>query len=209
MPKLRIYVRDDLWERAQELAPGEGPSQLLQAALEDRVHRATSRPYAVVGDRLRKREEASAVAVSRQLETAYEIGYDTGLSFLEDLPWDALVAFAAMDFDLARMRERMAESEFIVQPPDGKEYVLDWDAFWAQEGPADLGDAPEGVVLEGFVDACRSVWEKVGGPATRPVSPSPDPASPGATAAGQHPDSVDEGGPAPVLPFPSSESRDG
>ena len=52
MPKLSIYVQDELWEQAQEIADQVKPSHLVQTALDTYVE--TFRKYCVCGEPLHK-----------------------------------------------------------------------------------------------------------------------------------------------------------
>lgn len=172
MPKLSVYIADELWNKAKALEPSDGPSQILQAALAEMIERAQARPYAVLSDQIRESQEKAAARVAGRLAEAYQVGYELGLSFAADLTWDVLSVFAGVGFDLSKMREMMQQQDFLAIAEDGEEYVVDWDDFWESEAYAFSSHiTPTGVVLEGFVDACRNLWEAAGGPALGPVSP--------------------------------------
>src|SRR5687768_17187578 len=112
MPKLSVYIPDDLWVQAQALQPDEGASQVLQAALREKVERTEARPYAVLTDQIRAKQLVVAGEVEGRLRTAYQAGFDMGLEFTKLLPWDALHAFASLGWDLDEMRALMHVEEF-------------------------------------------------------------------------------------------------
>jgi len=178
VPKLSVYIADELWNKAKALEPSDGPSQILQAALVDRIERVEARPYAVLSDHLREAQEKAAARVANRLAEAYQTGYELGLFFAGDLMWDALNAFASVGFDLPKMQEMMELEDFFAFTEDGEDYRVDWDKFWTAHGHSlSIETAPTGVVLEGFIDACRNLWEAAGGPALTPASAPAVPAS--------------------------------
>jgi hypothetical protein len=107
MPKLSVSVPDELWERAQAVAPESGPSQLVQAALRRYVAGATGRlPL------LRQRSPESRALLEQVLQrvvdrtqATYDDGYRAGLEFAEAAPWKLIETLAQNDWSLGNWLE--------------------------------------------------------------------------------------------------------
>jgi hypothetical protein len=197
MPKLSVYIPDELWDSVKKYAPPDtGGSQLVQDTLREFVDRRERRPYAVLSPELiAYREAALARSISKRTE-AYQAGYAVGLSFAEYLTWELFTLLERVQWRLSAFAEETSEAEYVRANagPDDEDQVFDFELAWrdaVESGASDsyvFGDAPDGIVREGFVQALKDLWAAES-PVGDSTSPEPTPAAPAlrATAATEEP----------------------
>jgi hypothetical protein len=170
MPKLSVYVPDDLWAEARGIDAEITPSALLQELLRARIHEHKSRPYRRLTSELETElAKARAVVVDRVAE-AYQAGYAVGLAFAPNLPWTAFERLVESGWDVKSWRETFENEEYewmLATPEDRNEgvVVVDWRSALAAAVdesvgylPLDQDGVPVGVGAEGFTDALRDLW---------------------------------------------------
>ena len=181
MPKISVYVPDDLWEQAAATQPGAGASQVVQAALRERVARIHARPaYAELPDEVkRERDRVREVLASRKAEV-YQDGYRLGLALSLELPGAAFSVLESFGWDLERFAEVEAGYEWplVEGSADDTGQVFSFrealDRLVGDQGLDVTGEGwlPEGRLREGLVDALRDTW--VGGTGTAGTLSWPD-----------------------------------
>jgi hypothetical protein len=96
MPKLSVYVPDELWERVKETASGEKPknSQLVQMALEQMVNDREAERASYFLNALLDQDRLSAVVEKLRAgaRAEFEEGYEGGLHLAEALDFADLRA---------------------------------------------------------------------------------------------------------------------
>jgi hypothetical protein len=167
MPKLSVYVGDDLWRRACEVDPLAKPSQLMQRGLECLLRGRSGdepavQPPAGAAERI---EELRAVFAA-QARSEYETGYAGALDAAGDIPWFVMEDFANQSFDVRRWIEgwrRSATAQAAQESPPG----------WLGSVGRTLGDLadpigfdqfsfrPTRARVRGFGDALQAVWHDV------------------------------------------------
>lgn len=166
MPKLSVYVPDELWEKACQVDPLANRSQLIQRALEGLLQGRTSEPSPLPQGAAEKISALREVFAAQAREE-YETGYAGALEAAEAIPWHALERFANERFDTRRWIGRVRES---VQT--GIAYG-EGEVPWVYAIAKSLGDladpigydqfsfTPTRARIRGFGDALRAVWESV------------------------------------------------
>jgi hypothetical protein len=148
MPRLSVYVPDDLWGRALDAGSTDSPSQVVQEALTEMVARRASRELPFARTEIDQERLAKIEAEKRaELEELFQAGLKAGLDIADSNSFEALDWLHRFDFDLDRPSE------------------ADWEAVQAWPWAGDLQD-PEpdyvGTVFAlGRQHALRSVWEAV------------------------------------------------
>jgi hypothetical protein len=173
MPKLSVYIPDDLWEMAKRVSPEEGPSLLIQRGLRGLVESRSAVP-AYAAERPAGAPEDLAAARTRLMKQAraqYEAGFQAGKRALNDteaISGEALEALAHRDFNLEQW---LAPSRrlFAEMAADGKEPFKGFDWLLILSKPEYLGDfaspirpanfEPNRPYLRGFADAMREMWK--------------------------------------------------
>src|SRR5438132_2967428 len=100
MPKVSVYVPDDLWDRAREANSGLNPSQMVQEGLRGLVSTGKTPSFASnraalahgVADRLLHR-------MAQEARQSYEYGYEHGLKVADRLRWDQLDDLASNEWN--------------------------------------------------------------------------------------------------------------
>src|SRR5262245_61589124 len=95
MPKFTVYIPDELWTEAAQADKGSNASQLVQAALRDRLVRA--RATAPMSAELTELFEKTAAAVEANGRREYDAGYRFGLNVAAGLAWTHLAELADSD----------------------------------------------------------------------------------------------------------------
>ena len=166
--KMSVYVPDELWEEVQAQDKDLRISQFLQQTLRDRYGARSKRPYATLGEFESRNADVARKAILKQLTEAYRVGYQLGIDFATELPWQAFRDFFDLDWDAAAWRKDFDEREYELtqqENADGTPFVADWDIsmdflFMDHESvPVSADGVPKGIWGEGFVDAIRDVWE--------------------------------------------------
>lgn len=175
VPKMSVYVSDELWDKAR-LASGERvTSRLIQRALELLVERESA------GRTYKESRPAGSEATLALLRDIYsdqarihqERGYQAGLNYLNAnrVPWGVFQDLADADFDLNRWLQPWINgfTDGIGtkgwKPPS----MPDWFVSLSQNSY--LGDfanpiggdgfTPDRTYLRGFERAMRDVWRSV------------------------------------------------
>jgi hypothetical protein len=173
--KTTVYVPDDLWDRAKDVAPAaSNPSQLVQSALTDwiRLKEPVSfEPFdvpdddSVIDDAIYLSEHFRQAA-----QAAYDAGFAAAIQAAHKLSWSSLEQFAEIGFDLtdwtanirdgvnrllveehdAEAREAAIQSRLPAFEPLREHLgaLVDPLADWQQIG----------VFLVGFTDSLRKLW---------------------------------------------------
>ena len=167
MPKLSVYVPDELWNAVRETIPSENASQLVQSGLRALVGSTEELPASFTAALSRPHPALEAVRV-RLLDEALEgfrLGYEIGMERLATgLPWQMLDRMSEYDFDLLRLSEDGAADR--IDAPAGEHAWEGWgDWAWTQ---LDIGEAERGYSPRfgktfhlGIRLALRDVWEAV------------------------------------------------
>jgi hypothetical protein len=169
MPKLSVYIPDDLWDEARKIDEDVKPSALLQDLLRERVREHRSRPYRrLTPDLEAALARARGLVVDRVAE-AYQAGYAVALEFAENLPWVAFERLVEFDWDLRAWRESFEATDYEWMRASDEDkangLAVDWEPCLrdaievrAEYLPVDAESVPIGVGAEGFVDAIRDLW---------------------------------------------------
>lgn len=165
MPKVTVYVPDELWKRSQALGEAINLSQVFQTALraemrQHEVHRheQTDLDATINLDALRRR-------FTKERAALYRRGYEIGVRRAQSLSYADLRFCANVDWDTSAVLKHLSGGgpldelahQDLAEPATG----LPDPRLW----PDGLGSSTwEGAVAEmgeGFVDALRRVWELV------------------------------------------------
>jgi hypothetical protein len=172
MPKLSVYVADDLWEQAREVGQGRPPSSLVQTALREFVTNGTARPPFA---RQRPGESGGQVArvrerLAQQARARYEAGYQDGIDLADQLSWADLDALAGLKWDLDKWWG-FAETDGRVSTDQIGE--TEWArSYHDKDADAKRGASAIGKVLDqgfkhqavyrtGVTDALKDVWGSI------------------------------------------------
>jgi hypothetical protein len=171
MPKLSVYVPDDLWERARAVRPAN-TSLIVQEALSLLVRTKSTEPAysgeAPVGTELTR--DFLKSQFSQQARWRFEEGYRSGLDYLQasQIPWKAFESFAEAGFDLRRwiaswFDEEVEEVDDL--EPDGPDWLVRLGEHkYLGELAKRYGyhrPHPDRTYLLGFSRALRDVWRSV------------------------------------------------
>lgn len=175
MPKVSVYIPDELWDRVRSVEPEAAGSQFIQETIREYVERRERKPYAELSDTLLAERERTKEKVRSGLASRYRQGYNAGLVLAEQLSWEAFQAFADLNWDFLAFDAYVNEG--VVFDLDGEE--LDrfsdvWDDALDQVGEPMRG-WPAGPFGGGVVDALDHVWEDIrdiGTPGPRRPRPS-------------------------------------
>lgn len=172
MPKLSVYVADELWERAKRSGqdPKQKPnnSQVVQRALEQMVAEQQAKRSAVAaGAVLDEARFAQVVAGLRDAATQeYSRGYAAGLELAEALGLEGMQAVA----NAGGLNDGGIEfiSLYEVGDPVEKWWAEHGADIWHDPNHWDLGSDP---FAEGAEQAVADVWQALRGDAwgTRPA----------------------------------------
>ena len=166
MPKLSVYVADELWEKACQVDPLANRSQLVQRGLERLLQDRSGGPTPV------PEGAAAKIGALRDVFTAqaraeYEAGYAGALEAAEAMPWYALEGLANTRFDTRRWIGQIQRSA--ASNAAHGEQVPKW-LYSIAKTLGDLADpigfdeysfTPTRARIRGFGDALRAVWDAV------------------------------------------------
>lgn len=175
MPKLSVYVTDELWDKARAASGEHNTSQLIQRALELMVERERT------GETYKESRPAGSEATLALLRGIYsdqarihlERGYQAGLNFLtaNRVPWGAFLELADDGFDLKKWLQGWKNTYLAdIGTKDWKEPDLpDWfvnlsqDYYLGEFAKPVGGDGfyPDRTYIQGFERAMRDVWRSV------------------------------------------------
>lgn len=192
MPRLSIYVPDDLWRRATELhrealagaengpdgSVASGPSHVLQLALERWLESAEAKPaYARLSPALEATRSKLLATALEKLAHEYQAGYATGLELLDDLPWEAFLELRTRGWNLKSWIAELGRWELPLVNAAAEEEgrVFDWKELWERAASQHFTTPPaepDGPVAEGVIDALRDVLADATTAATSPASTS-------------------------------------
>jgi hypothetical protein len=157
MPKVTVYIQNDLWKRIKE-RPGTGNvSQFVQKALEKElgVGGASIESDKARGIVDRMRSEARAI---------YDAGVRAGLDLAEDLDWSQLDRFQEVGWNVddwlgqdkssieSNLAQVISEWRDNHGPGSAKDQFVDYHLSASLES---------GSYKEGWVDALKGVWGAV------------------------------------------------
>ncbi len=102
MPRMSIYLPDDLAEQLKDADPTRSASQVIQEALRRYLGASsTAAAYARVPSNAVQLVEQARSQLMPKAQADYERGYAAALGRVEDLPWSALDGLAGAHFDVA------------------------------------------------------------------------------------------------------------
>src|SRR5260221_6251481 len=112
--KSTIYVPDDLWAKAKELAPTDtNPSQLVRTALAEWVDAIAPRRLeafeAPVDEELFDNLIFVGENLRREAQAVYGRGYKAGVTVAEKLNWSDFEALSEVSFDVSLWAEPIRE----------------------------------------------------------------------------------------------------
>jgi hypothetical protein len=171
MPKLSVYVTDELWQRAKAVSrPGrakQNNSQVVQWALEQLVNeqetRRASFASAAAPDSARLAQVIERLLTEAKAE--YESGYSAGLELAEGLGFDDLrIVMNAGGLDAAEAREWLAQfTPDADAHPGGAWWRKYGEKFgypeWEDEPAAPDFYWPSEAFCVGATKALQAVWE--------------------------------------------------
>ena len=156
MPKLSVYVQDDLWERVKREGVRKGEkannSQLVQRALEAMLDGQAARTAAASEGAVLDRDRFERV-LSRMREGArvdFEQGYVAALEFVEAVGFEGLNII--VNYENADMSDAL-DTGNAGQGPDG------WDDEYAWR--FNLSDPGSTVFRAGANRAIRDLWNEL------------------------------------------------
>jgi hypothetical protein len=191
MPKMSVYVTDELWNRVKAANPESGASEAVQEALQEHLERLTARPaYAQLDEKLKGELALTQTYVARRVTEVYRLGYALGLDLCDEIPGPAFAALEALNWDIEAWNTASQEEDWELEEPGRYFSVKEaLERLAADHNLPALPTSPSGVVGEGFRDALRDVWEgalRAGptprGPAAPTAGADEPPAQPLATA---------------------------
>src|SRR5713101_992479 len=174
MPKLSVYIPDDLWNRAQEAAGEHNTSQLIQRALQLMVERTAGGTYKE--SRPLGSEQTLAIlkdVYSEEARAHLLRGYQSALNYLSAyrVPWHAFQDLSDRDFDLKRWLQPWINGflDGVGSPEWNPPELPDWfkalgqDVYLGEFAKPIDGDGfyPDRTYLDGFGRAMRDVWRSV------------------------------------------------
>jgi hypothetical protein len=150
MPKFSIYVPDEMWAEVVKAGSDQNPSQIVQAALSDRLEQA--RRSTQISGELEALLEETVSAVAETGRNEFEDGYKRGLHIAAALKWEHLRELARSDpaswrideievelgsrttakgrkgnLELRRILEFAVEDRMTIDEEPSVEYVIDQD----------------------------------------------------------------------------------
>jgi hypothetical protein len=170
MPKMNLYVPDELWEATQQRKEVNW-SQVFQRAVKEELGQPVKRRGPPTGqpdlDALVD-VEAVRLRFTQQRDELYRRGYEVGIHFAHEADYVLMCHFEGLNWDPWKIRHWLIgddglDSRLVMSPvgelkptDEPPRNILDRlkDALISAEA-ADL------VVAEGFADALRRVWERV------------------------------------------------
>jgi len=144
MPRLSIYLPDDLLARAKEIGAEANMSQVVQSALRRLLGETTGPDYAQRPAGAREGLKAAREALAPAAQAEYQSGYESGLRRLPDVPWSVLDDFADHDFDLTRWLEGLRRGVAYTAA------VGDVGEPWLWKLAEDLGDVVNPIGFDQF-----------------------------------------------------------
>lgn len=184
MPKISVYIPEDLWERVKGVDPGAGGSQFIQETIREYVDRRQQKPYAVLDADLEAKRDAAAAKAQEKLGKEYRVGYEMGLELTDHLSWDLFATFAGLKWDFDRFYEAVLEAPDEHFSTSHGQFDLDllWEELARRHG-VDRTYPDPGPRLEGAVDALKDIWEGIANAGaqqpTPPTTPAPAARAPG------------------------------
>jgi hypothetical protein len=182
VPKVSVYVPDELWDKVKALAPESGGSQLIQETIREYVDRRERKPYAVLNDDLVAMRNATQERAQAKVGETYREGYEIGLELADELPWELLCQFARLDWDFQAFDdltvERNTQETNALAANSDTLYEI-WANIEVRHDLIGVG-WPIGPHYEGVVDALKDIWEPMSN-AQAPQRPDPLMPAPGAT----------------------------
>lgn len=177
MPKMSIYVPDELWQHVQAHAPGVKPSTVIQEALQRYVARSSA-PTPFGGEPLKISPE-EVVKIRQRLadtwRTKYRAGFDAAVLLASCMPWEAFEQLQALNWDIAlwineskkrRVVTRSPFAEMSVQPVFAGESIVTYspaEPFFDDIEKAVTSDYTHiKAYRDGFRDGFQQVWETIG-----------------------------------------------
>jgi len=153
MPKLSLYVPDDLWSRARSVDPTLNQSQVAQRALQHWIEAQPSRqPQAF-------EPPADAVPVldglvqrfASEAREQYQAAYRSAFQLAERISWGSLDELASRGWDWAAWLRH-----------GGRDVVPSLPA-WLQEGEPEAHSSRRWntTSMQGVIDGLRDIWESV------------------------------------------------
>ena len=173
VPKVSVYVPDELWDKVKTLAPETGGSQLIQETIREYVDRRERKPYAILSDGLLAQKRAAEKKALDKLAEAYRAGYGFGLRIADDLTWEMFYAFARVDWDFDEFDDETVNGDY-----RGYQFNNAWTTI-ARDNRLSEDDWPQGPVREGIVDALKDLWDGLSS-TQAPELPAPLVPAPGA-----------------------------
>ncbi len=174
MPKLSVYVQDDLWDRAKSVNAQATTSQLVQEALTLFVE-ARSHGPAYMSDNPSGTQgtmDSLKSLYEQQARRRFEEGYRKGLEFLQvgGVPWDAVEELAEVGFDVRRWIapwyggwEGTANAGRLRRPVPPWLATLSGKNYLGQHANPKGGEGfnPDRTYVLGFKRALKDVWRAV------------------------------------------------
>lgn len=158
MPKLSVYVPDNLWDQARGAAQGRNVSQLIQDGL--RAFLAASGTTVMSTPPIEEARLAQVAAKkAAQARKGFEAGYGEGLDLAEEWPWEALDWLARVDFDAENLEDDDFPEFYTEDSTADKPLVVNPSLIKERYDEVVLG---EGRLFRlGVKQALRDVWEAV------------------------------------------------
>jgi hypothetical protein len=159
MPKLSVYVQDDLWREAVGAEPELNPSQLVQLALSEYVQRATARPSFARERPAESRERMERIRekLTEAARNRYGEGFAAGLDLAEQLPWSALDQLEDVKYKLGEWLEKHKPAQPTRYGFSGEDGQIYRTIKAARTGAY----TAESIYRMGVQDALMDVWEEV------------------------------------------------
>jgi hypothetical protein len=166
MPKLSLYIPDDLWQQARTVDPSLNQSQVAQRALQHWIETrpaAGAQAFVPPPDSVPVPEGLVARFASEAREQ-YQAAYRAAFQLAERISWRSLDELASRGWDWAAWLRH-----------GGHEIVPALPA-WLREGEPDAaaGRRRNSTATQGLIDGLRDIWESVQAGAPRRTAPRPD-----------------------------------
>lgn len=166
MPKLSLYVPDDLWNQARAVDPSLNQSQVAQRALQHWIETRPSvgpQAFEPPADSMPVPESLVQRFASEASEQ-YQAAYRAAFQLAERISWGSLDELASRGWDWAAWLRH------------GGREILPALPAWLREGDSEVSSTRRRYTTstQGVIDGLRDIWESVQTGSPRRRAPRPE-----------------------------------
>jgi len=150
MPKLSLYIPDDLWNRARAVDPALNQSQVAQRALRHWIDAQEARPPAAFEPPpdAAPPSEGLVRRFANEARDQYQAAYRAAMELAERLSWRSLDDLASRGWDWAAWLRH-----------GGRDVAGTLPAWLSDREP--VAKRRNTTSIQGLVDGLRDIWESV------------------------------------------------